>query len=71
MATSKPTPRSTLVIAGVVGGGLIASVVGQRMSAWVLESQTHTLIAVAIGAVIGGLIAWLATNKRASTSATS
>lgn len=65
MAERKPTPRSTLVLAGVVGGGLIAAVIGQKFSAWVLQSQEHTLIAVGVGAVIGGVIMWLATRKRA------
>lgn len=65
MAEKKPTPRSTLLIAGIVGGGLIAVTIGQKYSSWVIESQEHTLVAVAIGAVIGGAIAWFATRKRA------
>jgi hypothetical protein len=61
MAERKPTPRSTLVFGGVVGG----FVIGERFSRWVLGSQEDPLIAVGVGAVIGGVIMWFATRKRA------
>ena len=61
MADRRPTPRSTLVFGGAVGG----FVIGERFSRWVLGSQESTLIAVGVGAVTGGVIAWFATRKRA------
>jgi|KBSMisStandDraft_5_1062788.scaffolds.fasta_scaffold700218_2 hypothetical protein len=54
-------PRSTLVF----GGAVVGFVLGERFSRWVLESQDSTLICVAVGAVIGGVIVWFATRKRA------
>ncbi|HEY5921052.1 MAG TPA: hypothetical protein VIV11_05245 [Kofleriaceae bacterium] len=65
MAEKKPTPRSTKVVAATVFGGLIAAVLGQQFVPWTLESQTNTLIAVAAGAVLGGVIAWFATRPSA------
>jgi hypothetical protein len=42
-------------------------VIGERFSRWVLGSPSRddTLIAVGVGAVIGGLIVWFATRRRA------
>jgi uncharacterized membrane protein len=40
-------------------------VIGERFSRGVLESREDTLIAVGVGAVIGGVIMWFATRKRA------
>jgi NhaP-type Na+/H+ or K+/H+ antiporter len=61
MTDRRRNPRSTFVFGGMVGG----FVIGGWFSRWVLESQDDTLIAVAVGAVIGGAIMWFATRKRA------
>jgi len=64
MAEKKPTPRSSLIIAGAVFAGLIAAVVGQKYVPWTLESQTNTILVVVPAAVVGGVLAWFLTRKR-------
>jgi hypothetical protein len=65
MAEPRPTPRGTKVAAGAVFGGLLAAVLGQRMSPWVLASQAHTIAAVAGGAVLLAAIVFVATKPKA------
>jgi len=66
MSERKRYSRTSIILAAALGGGLLAATVGQRMSDWVLSSQTHTILVVGLSAVICGAIAWLAT-LRAST----
>ena len=62
MMASKPTPRSTKIVAAGVFGGLVTATAGQHYLPWTLESQSHTVIAVLVGLALGALIAWLATR---------
>jgi hypothetical protein len=64
---AKQTSRSTIVVAGGVGGGLVAIEIAQHTTKWALASQTNTLIVVVAGLLAGGLIAWIATAKRVKT----
>jgi hypothetical protein len=66
---AKKTSRSTIVVAGAVGGGLVAVEVAQHATAWALASQTNTIIVVAGGLLVGGLIAWVATASKKAANA--
>jgi hypothetical protein len=66
MAEPRPAPRGTKIAAGAVFGGLAAAVLGQRTSPWVLASQAHTIVTVAAGAVVVGLVMFVATMPKAS-----
>jgi hypothetical protein len=61
MGEKKPTPRSTKIVLGGVLGGLAAVTIGQRVSAWTLESQTNTIIVAVIGLVVGVIAALVVT----------
>ncbi len=58
----RTTPRSTKIVASAVLGALAAVTIGQHVSAWALASQAHTLVIVAAGAGVAGLIGWFATR---------
>jgi hypothetical protein len=66
---AKQTSRTTIVVAGAVGGGFIAVEIAQRATTWALASQTNTIIVVVGGLLVGGLIAWLATASKKPASA--
>jgi hypothetical protein len=65
MPGRKASLREFSVLAGLVLGGFVAVTIGPWLSDWVNASQEHARITIAVGAVIGGAIAWLATRTRA------
>ena len=63
MKERKPTPRATKVVAAGLFAGLAAATLGQHFyPSWTLASQTHTIIVVVLGVLVGALIAGLATR---------
>jgi hypothetical protein len=62
MAETRPAPRGTKVAAGAVFGALATAVLGERMSLWALSSHTQMIATVATGAVVVGLIVFVATR---------
>jgi hypothetical protein len=65
MPGRRASPREFVVLAGMILGGFVAVAIGPWFSRWVIESQEHSLIVIGVGAVIGGVIAGLATRNRA------
>jgi high-affinity Fe2+/Pb2+ permease len=63
MSENKPTPRSTKIVAGGVVGALMAAVIGQRVSAWTLESQTNTILIAAAGLIVGVVVMLFVTAR--------
>jgi hypothetical protein len=55
----KPTSKATIVVAGVVFGGLGAVTVGQRFLPGAEGSQDTSLMLVAGGAVLGAIAGFL------------
>lgn len=64
MAEKKGSSRGSIIVAGVVFGGLVAVEAGQHLSHAVQASEQLTLIAVAAGALVGGAGAFLATRGK-------